>query len=136
MAKAPTQIASTVKKVNLTGFQLNVLHSVMTSPQNRGFGIKDLRLIKSVSDHVAANQIKINPPPAKDTTKTDEENAKVQQAYVEEAEKLMNSERPVAFSDFQFNFIKSRIEQFPNFVSYPEYLDKIIDLADKFGVKA
>ncbi len=121
-----------------TVFELETLAQIMNSRSQSGGGIKDLRLLQSVSNKIKAAIPKRPDAPAQKPDATPEE----QQTFMNEIQKWQKTleervDQPIeiSFSNSDLMIIKQKVRGFTQFATDEEIRDRVIALADKLDIQ-
>lgn len=119
-------------------YHLNTLNSVLMQRTRNGSSIKDIRVLKSLVGKINAMLPKDIPAPANlAADATDEQKAehkKTFEAWMKEREALVSAPVVPKFTPQETTIIKRRLSTFSGFLDDPEASDRILVLADYFGV--
>lgn len=123
--------------MKLTGFELNVVNNLVTTSGMPG-KIRDLRLIKKLQAKVKESLPHRDPQPPRPTEDMSDEQKQELASQWNVWNKNMvlvdQQEFDLELNDAEMIVIKTRMAAFEHFTTDAPYIDKILALADKFGV--
>lgn len=127
-------------KLTLTSFDINTIDAVLSSPSQpgSGCGIKDIRLLQGITK-VLKSKIPVKPVMPKNPTANAEQEVKEQyvkdlEKYQDELQLWLDIEVDFELSPIQITIIQSKLASYTNFSDNEVIRDRLVKLADKFGV--